>query len=92
MTMAWEYGFDGEFYRHNSTLTIELEFDEDHPEVDMAKLSVMPLRFAGGDIRAKLDRRGRVMWTCRHRNLIAYYDKAADDLSGVRRRNCYSKP
>ena len=80
---GWSYAFDGRFYRSTTILPIEFQFDQDHPEVDIAKLRVLPLRFANADVRAKLDRCGRMVWACRNKKLIAYEDKAKNDLLGV---------
>ncbi|KAK0752062.1 hypothetical protein B0T18DRAFT_403997 [Schizothecium vesticola] len=81
---AWSYQYDGRFHRVKSTLHIELRFEDDDngSEVDIATLNVLPLRFAGDEFRAKLDRRGRLMWACRHRNLIAYDETGGEGLAG----------
>ncbi|PNP60836.1 hypothetical protein FNYG_14456 [Fusarium nygamai] len=79
---AWSYGYDGKFYRNSTTLRIDLEFDEDNPDVSIAKLNILPIRFGSSEFRTKLDRRGRTMWACRKRNLVAYKDTTEDDLSG----------
>lgn len=80
---AWSYGYDGRFYRRNTNLEINLEFDEDEENIEMSGLQVLPLRFADSESYAKLDHRGRVMWACRHRKLIAYTDGDENDFSGV---------
>jgi hypothetical protein len=81
---AWSYQYDGRFHRVNSTLHIELRFEDDDngSEVDIATLNVLPLRFASDEFKAKLDRRGRLMWACRHRNLIAYDETGGEGLAG----------
>ncbi|RKL45098.1 hypothetical protein BFJ72_g3748 [Fusarium proliferatum] len=79
---AWSYGYDGKFYRNSITLFINLEFDEDNPDVSIAKLNILPIRFGNSEFRTKLDRRGRTMWACRKRNLVAYKDTTEDNLSG----------
>ncbi|KAF5594801.1 AAA family ATPase [Fusarium pseudoanthophilum] len=79
---AWSYGYDGKFYRNSTTLYIDLKFDEDNPDVSIAKLNILPIRFGSSEFRTKLDRRGRTMWACRKRNLVAYKDTTGDDLSG----------
>ncbi|KAF5581113.1 AAA family ATPase [Fusarium pseudocircinatum] len=79
---AWSYGYDGKFYRNSTTLYINLKFDEDNPDVSIAKLNILPIRFGNSEFRTKLDRRGRTMWACRKRNLVAYKDTTEDDLSG----------
>ncbi|KAG5810806.1 hypothetical protein H9Q74_003957 [Fusarium xylarioides] len=79
---AWSYGYDGKFYRNSTTLYIELKFDEDNPDVSIARLNILPIRFGNSEFRNKLDRRGRTMWACRKRNLVAYKDTTEDDLSG----------
>ncbi|RGP77597.1 aaa family atpase [Fusarium longipes] len=77
---AWCYGYDGRFYKDTTTLNIELEYDEDNPKLRIAELNIFPIRFGDSKLRAKLSRRGRTMWACRGRNLIAY-DTSENTLS-----------
>ncbi|KAF4336553.1 AAA family ATPase [Fusarium beomiforme] len=86
---AWRYGYDGKFYRNTSTLSINLEFDEDNPDVSIAKLNTLPIRFANSEFSKKLERRGRMMWACRKRNLVAYKDITNNDLSGTKFKMAY---
>ncbi|RBA15443.1 hypothetical protein FPRO05_12517 [Fusarium proliferatum] len=79
---AWSYGYDGKFYRNSTTLYISLEFDEGNPDVSIAQLNILPIRFGNSEFHTKLDRRGRTMWACRKRNLVAYKDTTEDNLSG----------
>ncbi|KAL3605320.1 hypothetical protein FPOAC2_00263 [Fusarium poae] len=78
---AWSYGYDGGFYKDSTMLTLNLEFDEDNPDVSIAKLNVLPIRFGNRDFQTKLERRGRTMWACKGRNLIAYHDTNDNNLS-----------
>ncbi|KAM0230508.1 hypothetical protein ACHAPO_009273 [Fusarium lateritium] len=78
---AWSYGYDGSFYKDSTVLSLNLEFDEDKPDVSIAKLNVLPIRFGNRDFQTKLERRGRTMWACRGRNLIAYHDANDNNLS-----------
>ncbi|KAJ3540144.1 hypothetical protein NM208_g5192 [Fusarium decemcellulare] len=82
---AWSYRYDGRFYEHNTALSIDLEFDEDHHNVDISKLSVLPLRFGDGEFDAQLVHRGRVMWACREKKLIAYKHGPDNALAGGER-------
>ncbi|KAF4471595.1 AAA family ATPase [Fusarium albosuccineum] len=79
---VWCYEYDGRFYRDHSSRLIQLKLDEDAEDVEIAKLAFCPLRFETGEFRSKLEHRGRVMWACRRRKLIAYKDGARDGLSG----------
>ncbi|KAF5693478.1 AAA family ATPase [Fusarium globosum] len=79
---AWSYGYDGKFYHNSTTLYISLEFDEGNPDVSIAQLNILPIRFGNSEFHTKLDRRGRTMWACRKRNLVAYKDTTEDNLSG----------
>ncbi|WAO92379.1 Hypothetical protein NCS54_00988500 [Fusarium falciforme] len=36
---AWSYGYDGQFFRQNTILDINLEFDDIHRDIDMAELA-----------------------------------------------------
>ncbi|RGP66302.1 aaa family atpase [Fusarium sporotrichioides] len=78
---VWSYGYDGSFYKDYTTLTINLEFDEDSPDASIANINILPIRFGNQDFRTKLERRGRTMWACRRRNLIAYNDPNDNSLS-----------
>jgi hypothetical protein len=80
---AWSYRYDGGFYKNSTTLHITLEFDEDNPDVSITKLNILPIRFGNSEFRTKLDRRGRTMWACRRRNLIAYKDTSENDFASV---------
>jgi len=78
---CFSYSYNGRFFRSSSTLLIELESDDENSDIDIAKLQVLPLRLAADEIRIKLERRGRMMWACRNRKLVAYDDEAS--LYGV---------
>jgi len=80
---AYSYGYDGHFYRDDTNLRVELDFDDDHPEVDTKDLEVLPLRLASDEFRLKLERRGQMMWACRHRSIVSYDDKGGETLDGV---------
>lgn len=82
--MAWKanlstFAYDGRFYRVRASRRIKHELDDENPEVDVATLGVLPLRLAADDIRKKLERRGKMMWACRHRNIVAY-DSECEDI------------
>lgn len=87
---CWSYGYDGKFYRETTVLTVVSEFDDDNPDVSISKLNVLPLRFGDDEFRSKLDRRGRVMWACRKRNLISYKDINENDFPSVSFKTCHS--
>jgi len=74
---CWSYSYNGRFSRSSSDIRIEFECGDDHSGIDIAKLQVLPLRLATDEIRIKLERRGRMMWACRNRKLVAYDDKAS---------------
>ena len=83
---AWSYKYDGSFYIHSTKLTITLEFDEDNPEVNVAELNVLPLRFGSDEFRTMLEHRGRTMWACRRRNLVSYTYSGENALAGARHK------
>ncbi|KEZ40093.1 hypothetical protein SAPIO_CDS9107 [Scedosporium apiospermum] len=74
---CWSYSYNGRFSRSPSKLLIELKSDDEHSDIDIAKLRVLPLRLATDEIRIKLEHRGRMMWACRNRKLVAYDGKAS---------------
>ncbi|KAK3361879.1 hypothetical protein B0T24DRAFT_670835 [Lasiosphaeria ovina] len=80
---AWSYKYDGAFFREYSTLDIKLEYEDGQPDIDMATLQVVPLRFAAEDFHARLERRGVMWWACRHTKLVSYdTDGTGNNLSG----------
>lgn len=83
---AWTYNYDGRFSRSSTDLYIDLEFDEEDPDVDLNDLNVLPLRFAHPDVRDQLARRGRTMWACRHRKFVTYNSSLENDPLGDNER------
>lgn len=84
LVRAHNYGYDGRFYRIEETLLVNLEFNDDQTEVEIKDLRVLPLRLATDEVRCKLERRGHMMWACRHRSLVAYDDRGSEAPKGVR--------
>ena len=80
---TWAYDFNGRFYQRKSSQSIDLEFQEDQPVVDVQTLTTLPLRFCEEEVQAKLRRRGCTMWACRHRKLVTYKEEGDNDMFGV---------
>lgn len=68
----WSYRFNGEFHRDKRSTEIKFKASSLEQEVDISKLGVYPLRFAGENTRLQLETRGKTFWTCRHRNLVSH--------------------
>ncbi|KAH0565265.1 hypothetical protein GP486_001346 [Trichoglossum hirsutum] len=77
---SWSYGYDGSFFKKDSTLTIELLTGNPDDEVNMQDLNVLPLRFTGGGMRQALEQRGKVFWSCRVKRLVSYQVNTSDSL------------
>ena len=67
---------------------MEIEFENKHPGVDIAKVGVLLLRLSDEEIRTKLDHRGRMMWARRYKNPIAYKYKTDESPRGVSQGSC----
>ncbi|KAK6863622.1 hypothetical protein PG995_000150 [Apiospora arundinis] len=85
LTDAWSFGFDGEFHRHKKSLQILLEFGGASEELPINKLSKYPLRFTSSQIRACLERRGRIFWKCRNKHLVSYNGEGIEQTTNGER-------
>jgi hypothetical protein len=73
--------FDGQFREEQHTLFLSWPA-QDPSNMHITELPVYPLRFANPDVKKHLARRGRILWTCRRRNYVAY--NAPDSKQDVR--------
>ncbi|KAJ9658264.1 hypothetical protein H2198_003837 [Neophaeococcomyces mojaviensis] len=86
---AWQWLFDGAFYRHSTELRFhiqqeiedkddeERENDFEHEKataMPIEELKVIPLRFCPHEIVHKLQRRGQTFWKCRERRFVSYLE------------------
>jgi hypothetical protein len=69
---CWTIMYDGQFYRRSDTLTLKLIAERHDEEVDISELTVIPLRFAGNELRERLMQRGRTFWSCRIKRPVSY--------------------
>lgn len=67
---AWQYCFEGRYYRQTYAFTLQLPEEMCHRLLPVTSLKAYPLRFAAIDIRAKLERRGQAAWKCRQKSFI----------------------
>ncbi|KAL8369867.1 hypothetical protein RB595_000290 [Gaeumannomyces hyphopodioides] len=79
---TWLYGFDGSFYEVWEDLYVNPSFDNNHHTAEIAQLEILPLRLTSSEFHTKLERRGRMFWDCRYRNLVAYENGDASDVFG----------
>ncbi|KAK7990084.1 hypothetical protein PG989_010399 [Apiospora arundinis] len=84
-TDGWSFEYDGEFHRHKKSLQILLEFDGASEELPINKLSKYPLRFTSSQIRACLERRGRIFWKCRNKHLVSYNGEGIEQTTNGER-------
>ncbi|KAK4166272.1 aaa family atpase [Cladorrhinum sp. PSN259] len=69
---AWQYHFNGRFYRQKYILEVKISGREHQRSVPITSLNVYPLRFASEGIRVKLGRRGRAAWKYRRKAFVEY--------------------
>jgi hypothetical protein len=69
---ARRYGYDGELYRKDEDLHLKFEAQTEDSEVDILDLDLVPLRYAGEQMKDRLERRGKTFWKCRTRRLVSY--------------------
>jgi hypothetical protein len=72
---AWSYSYDGELYKVETTLNIQLHVDASCTEIPIVNLGVFPLRFASRELREAIEQRGKIFWSCRHRKYVSYTDR-----------------
>lgn len=80
---AWVWDFDGVFSKKDVDISIHLNAANENEEVKVNSLDYFPLRFDSGDLRSKLERRGRTFWQCRYRKFISYQEAIPGGLSSV---------
>lgn len=67
---CWSWKFDGEFhlqYPHH-----KVTWPSESDTVPISDLVFYPLRFDKSDLKERLERRGRVFWSCRKRRYVSY--------------------
>lgn len=79
---AWEYGFDGSFYRRPQTVQISFEAEHEEDEILITGLSAYPLAYACEEWKETLEARGKMFWSCRNQRIASYKDDRG--LYGVR--------
>ena len=80
---AWDWGFNGVFSKKDVSISIHLNAANENEEVKVNSLDYFPLRFDSGDLRSKLERRGRTFWQCRYRKFVSYQEAIPGALSSV---------
>ncbi|KAI1074171.1 P-loop containing nucleoside triphosphate hydrolase protein [Whalleya microplaca] len=70
---SWAYEYDGSFYRKQVSIRMN-PFKGPEDEFPITSLEAFPLRFAGDEVRNRLDARGSMIWSCRQKKLVTYKD------------------
>jgi AAA+ superfamily predicted ATPase len=68
---ARRYRYDGELYRRDEVLNLKFETETEDGEVDIVDLDVVPLRYAGEQMKERLERRGQTFWKCQTKRLVS---------------------
>jgi len=94
---AWQWWFEGTFFRHDDALRFYIVEEIEHDEDEEAKkhehdtiapitdLKVMPARFCPSEIIDTLRRRGQTFWKCRERRVVSYRENEDDLLAADER-------
>jgi hypothetical protein len=72
---SWRYEYDGKFLHKKQSLEIECSASSTDEEISIRKLNAYPLRHAPPKLKAILENRGKIFWSCRHQNLVSYEDE-----------------
>lgn len=72
----WDY--DNGFVQHSTQL--DLSVNSNMSEMDLAQLSVRPLRFMNPTEQETLRRRGNRIWKCRMRCFVSYHEDATREI------------
>ena len=64
---AWNYRYDGFFFKKHLSLKIELKVKQSDDEVRVQDMEIFPLKFATLQLRQQVERRGRTFWSCRQK-------------------------
>jgi len=68
---GWSWHFHGSFETNSVVLFLRLP-ESGLDELCITDLNVYPLRYASESVQARLERRGRILWSCRFRRLVSY--------------------
>lgn len=80
---AWSWEFAGSFEKKTGPVDIELPTYEQDELVQINSLDVRPVRFAGDEVKNRLEKRGKTFWSCRRKQLVSYQVEAEEGLSAV---------
>jgi AAA+ superfamily predicted ATPase len=68
---GWSWLFHGSFETKSVILDLRLPKSE-LEELCITDLNVYPLRYASESVQTRLERRGKILWSCRFRRLVSY--------------------
>jgi hypothetical protein len=85
---AWSWEFAGSFEKKKRLVDIELPTCEQDQLVEINSLAVRPVRFAGDEVKNRLEKRGKTFWSCRRKQLVSYQVEAEEGLSAVSLLQC----
>ena len=80
---AWVWEFNGTFSKEHRLLDVKLAVTRATEQVKISELSLHPLKFAGKAIEERLEKRGRMFWSCRDKRIISYVDEDDDESNSV---------
>ena len=80
---VWSWVFDGAFKKKAHEITIKLMVADVHDGVKIDSLEFFPIRFDTGELRAKLEKRGKTFWKCRTKRFVSYQEDDHGVLNSV---------
>lgn len=73
----------GEFYLVKEEVKISIETELPDDEVDIATLSVMPLKYSPHNVQDKLTKRAKTWWKLRAKQLVSYEGVSSNEKQAV---------
>ncbi|KAH7026713.1 AAA family ATPase [Microdochium trichocladiopsis] len=78
---VWNWVFDGRFQARHHDLEVGVKATYSGELLPIEELSVIPLKYAPADVKERLEKRGRMFWSLRHRRYISYRQRGDADIT-----------
>lgn len=85
---SWEvplsyWKFDGAFEMCQKLFTITMKVGYEEEMIQISQLNIFPLAYAPKQLRATLERRGKMFWKLRHKRFVTYNQHEDEKLNSV---------
>ncbi|KAL4788115.1 P-loop containing nucleoside triphosphate hydrolase protein [Aspergillus varians] len=78
---CWSYWWNSSLQRKKTTLEFRLDVKSSTEEVELQRLTVIPMRCASPEVQEKLEQRGKTYWKCREKRFVSCSGCDVDSLS-----------